>query len=692
MRPIVDRRETPARPGLLIDGYALVARRSDHGLGDAWLAQRPHQPDDEALVKFVAPLQGDAVVPRAFDETLRKVQRATSPGLVNVRRWGVAESWLYVVTEVIEARPLDDWIAGYREAATRPPPGVVLWLFDSLCAAVQSAHRQGIVHGAISPRSVLLHPLSPGAYHAWILDLGLAQSIQEAAAVSVIEPAPQGYLAPEQLDPREPATARSDLFALSVLLVELLTLNPSPGSASREPLARVVLREHGRLVEHLKRLRDDVPEDFWSALAETLHPDPSRRPESAQQLKSRVRNAAVQAALWRDVPEPAPEPPVPSSARGAAGDPVARGSGAAPEGWQHAERLPSKVDPEALKSMLSVAARKRRSTNTGTAIVAPPPSPSLPPSPAARPSPAPAFSAQPYYAPPAAAPATASRTSPVPSFASHEEAAEGTTRTSSEALVQQRFDAFEEGTARRPSISDVTSPATLLPEGQAPSQQTLQPGYGWNLAAVLEAAAAPVVPVAPSPAPQSPSRRQRAQTRAIDEEDVSDFLSSKPESRPSETVAASRAWSPPPSDPGYDDATTRPAVDPSDFEVDTTLKAPRAGPIPATIDMASPVAPLLAAARPATMPPPSPSRPDAFATPRPMTVPPPSYAPPMPTYAKPPTPDAFGHVAPPAAPFVLKPLDRAPAPPKRNGALWIFLLSGVIVVAAAVIALLIVLS
>ncbi len=677
MRSIVDRRETPARPGLLVDGYALVARRSDHGLGDAWLAQRPHQPDDEALVKFVAPVQGDPVVPRAFDEILRKVQRATSPGLVSVRRWGVAESWLYVVTEVIEARPLDDWIAGYRDASTRPPPGVALWLFDSLCAAVQSAHRQGIVHGAISPRSVLLHPLSPGAYHAWILDLGLAQWVTDASAVSVIEPAPQGYLAPEQLDPREAPTARADLFALSLLLVELLTLNPSPGSASREPLARVVLREHGRLVEHLKRLRDDVHEDFWAALAETLHPDPSRRPESAQQLKTRIRNAAVQAALWRDVPEPAPEPPAPTSARGVTGEVPARGNGTAPEGWQHAERLPPKVDPEALKSMLSVAARRRRATSTGNAIIAPPPSPAPTPSP-----PPP---------PPARDFASAARASPVPSFASLEDVAEGTTRTASEGLSLRRDDAFEEGTSRRPSISEVTSPATMLPESQSPSHQTLQPGYGWNVAAVLDVVAAPVTPVAPSPppSPRAP-QRQRSQTRAIDEDDVSDFLAQKVDAKPSETVAAGMAWSSPAIAPRLDDSTTRPAVDPSDFEAETTLKAPRAGPIPATIDIASPVQ---GVARPATMAPPTPSRPDLFAPPpRPMTVPPPSYAPPMPAFAKAPPPDAYGHVAPAAEPFVLKPLDRDGAAPKSGGALWILVLSGVIVVAAAAVALLIVLS
>ena len=94
----LQRRESPGRQGLLVDGYALTARRADHGLGDVWLAQRPHQPDDEAVVKFVAPAQGD-VAPAAFDEALRKVQRATSPGLVTVRRWGVCEGWLYVVTE-----------------------------------------------------------------------------------------------------------------------------------------------------------------------------------------------------------------------------------------------------------------------------------------------------------------------------------------------------------------------------------------------------------------------------------------------------------------------------------------------------------------------------------------------------------------------------------------------------------------
>ncbi len=669
----VQRRESPGRQGLLVDGYALASRRADHGLGDAWLAQRPHQPDDEAVVKFVAPVQGD-VVPSAFDEAFRKVQRATSPGLVNVRRWGLCEGWLYVVTEAIEARPLEDWIAGYRDASARPPPGVALWLFDNLCSAMQSAHRQSLTHGALSPRNVLLHPLAPGTYHAWILDLGLASWITDGAAIAAVEAPSPMYLAPEQLDPRATATPRADLFTLSLLLVELLTLNASPGSTSREPLARVVMREHGRLVEHLKRLRDDVPESFWVALAETLHPEATRRPESAQQLKAKVRAAAHQAALWRDVPEPAPEPPPPKRERSASREAAAfRASATAPEGWQQAERLPSKVDPEALKSMLSVAARKRRATNTGLAIQAPPPSPAAPstsapkPIPAPQPMPAPQVFAPPIAAPP---PSLTPRVS-VPSFAFTDDHAEGTTRTSSEPFMSPTFeesDSSFEGTTRRPSIPDVTTPVTHEREGDAPDA-TLQPRRAWS--GSLEDAARPVTP---SPTP----RRARSQTRSVDEEQASLFLANLTASeRP-----APSAWD-------RDDTSTRPAVNPSDFEVDTTIKPPRSSPLPTpvTVDIASPMQTFVP--RPVTMPPPTPSSPGPLVPPvRPMTVPPPSYAPPMPTYAHRAVPSApVG----PAEPFVLRPLD--PPPVKQSsGSVWVFVVAGMIVVAAAVVALLIVTS
>lgn len=613
---------------MLVDGYVLTARRSDHGLGEAWLAQRPHQPDDEVVVKFIAPAGGDGLTaPKGFDETLRKVQRATSSGLVSVRRWGVAEGWLYVVTEVIEARPLEDWLAGHRESGTRPPPGVALWLFDGLCGAVQSAHRQGVVHGALTPRSVLLHPLSPGSYHGWILDLGVAPWVAEAATVSVIEAPPLEYQSPEQLDARGAVTPQSDVFALALLCVELLTLTATPGCGARESVARVVGRGHERLVEHLKKLRDDVHEDFWAPLVEALHADPTRRPESAQQLKARVRAAAHNAALWRDVPEPVPEPPAPKNPRGLAPDAAlaSRSHAVAPEGWMHAERLPARVEPEVAKELLSMAARKRRATSMPAAVIAP----------------------------------------VVPSFATPDEAADGTVRAPS--VMPGEFTAD----VVNPSFSGVSSAFEGADGGAAGAlpEVTLLPSRAWSgLAAVAEA-------------PSQPQRRARSSTRGLDEAEASAFFAQFDEARPDVTVPARRA--------------TLPPVAPGDFEVDTTLKAPRSGVVTKTEDVAA----MMQAMQTPLRPSPAPSQsPPVYPAPRQGTMPPPSYAPPPPSYAPPsyaPAPPSYTSPLPqryvpvPAAePFVLRPPDGMPV--KSSGAWWVFAVAAVIVLGAATVALLIV--
>jgi serine/threonine-protein kinase len=568
---------------LLVDGYALIARRSDHGLGEAWLAQRPHQPDDEVVVKFLAPVGGDGLMaPKAFEETMRRVQRATSPGLVSVRRWGVAEGWLYAVTEVIEARPLEDWLAGHRESGTRPPPGVALWLFDGLCGAVQSAHRQGVVHGALSPRSVLLHPLSPGSYHGWILDLGVAPWVAEAAAVSVIEAPPLEYQSPEQVEARGALTPQSDVFTLALLCVELLTLTATPGSAAREPMARVVARGHDRLVEHLKKLRDDVHEDFWAPLAEALRPDPARRPEGAQQLKARVRAAAHAAALWRDVPEPVPEPPAPKNLRSAAPDAAlaARSRAVAPEGWMHAERLPARVEPEVAKGMLSVAARRRRAT---------------------------------AFPDPVAAPIAAAVAPPmVPTFAAPDEQAEGTVRAPSVMPGEFTADVMNptfssdfmgsEGSERRPSLVDGLA--------RPLSEVTLLPSRAWGAR----------VSAVDAPAPVSPPRRARSTTRGLDEAEASEFFARLDDVPSDATVPAPRAK-------------------PPGFEADAAFKAPRGLVVTKTEDVSAMMHAMQTPLRPSPAPPPL--APPVFAHARQGTMPPPSYAPPPARYGAAPPAEPF---------------------------------------------------
>jgi hypothetical protein len=369
----VESRLSPGRQGLIIDGYQLIVQRTDQGLGDAWLAQRPHDASEQFVVKFVSPVEGSAPSTAVVD-ALTKAERTGASGLVNLRRWGVTEGWLHVAHEFIEARPLSDWIAGCHDATTPPPPSVALWLFDRLCGAVHSAHRQSVIHGAISPRSVLVRALSPGLYHGWVLDLALGDSLRDAALVSTLEAPPTAYLAPEQLAQKGNITPATDVFALALLLVEMLTLTAAPHGNPREPIARFVEHDHARLPALLHNLRDDVHDEFWTVLSEALHPSAERRPQSVQSLKGRVREAARAAGLWEEVPRAFAEPPPPTKAATADAH-AQRGRATAPDGWQHSERM--RVDHAEIRAMVASVERVAPTVSVSASAPAPAAVPSV---------------------------------------------------------------------------------------------------------------------------------------------------------------------------------------------------------------------------------------------------------------------------------------------------------------------------
>ncbi len=460
----MDRLSSPAAAGLRVDDHELIARVGGHGLGDVWRAARPD--GGAAVVKFIGPTEG-ASAPRDFDEHVKRLMRVTSPNLVTLRGGGVFQGWLFVLTEVVEARTLADWMAGQRETGVHTPAGVALHLFDSLCGALQGAHRQGLAHGSLSPATVLLRALAPGAYHAWVLDLGLGRWLRDASTVAAIAPPPVAYLAPEQ-DAGGDGTPRSDVFALALMLLELLCGTAAPGCSPRETFARAVARTHKALPAQLKALRPDVHEDFWTTLASALHPDPAERPENAQQLKSRIRAAAQNAGLWRDTPEPAPEPPVPR-AEGASLQPTKSRDEAVPEGWQHSERV--RVDPVAIRALMAQSQAPRKKTL-------------LPAEPEAAPLPPPPPATAPVVTPPPA-------TIPMPAMVA-------------------------------PDV-DTTDPSIMLPDGPPSFSDGPDEDQQGTVRrpSLSESAAYPSTP-APAPTPAA-GGRLRARTRAIQDDARSAF-------------------------------------------------------------------------------------------------------------------------------------------------------------------------
>ncbi|MBK7931538.1 MAG: protein kinase [Bryobacterales bacterium] len=126
-----------------------------------------------------------------------------------------------------------------------------------ICDALAEAHRHHIVHGDLKAANIIVTSSPNGDSHAVITDFGLAH--RDESAPSPFFSIPKGgtpdYMAPE-LWKGQPATTASDLYALGVLLRELLTGIPAPP-------------------------QPDLPARWSRPIAECLRPDPAARPASA---------------------------------------------------------------------------------------------------------------------------------------------------------------------------------------------------------------------------------------------------------------------------------------------------------------------------------------------------------------------------------------------------------------------------
>jgi hypothetical protein len=336
---------TASRGQRIAQRFELDSLLSDVGLGECWSAQDLQRPDSPAQVEFLSPPGASGAATReAFDALVARLRPVSNPGILGVLGGGETDGRLFVVTERLEGRSLANWLGGHRQAGTRPGLTVVQRLFDKACNAMQFAHAvapQPVVHRALTPRSILLRRVSPGQHHVKVGDFGLAPFSPGARAGSI--GAWWEYQAPEQHGGRwnDPPTA--DVFALAVVLVEMLSLAAMPRAEGRETWWQFIKESRGNALDRLVMLRDDVPRGVWEVIAAAMKLSPKERTPSVQRFQRALRDAWQAAGEWQTTAGTESEPPVPTSlgdasslVRSAPGG----GARAAPviDGWQAAER------------------------------------------------------------------------------------------------------------------------------------------------------------------------------------------------------------------------------------------------------------------------------------------------------------------------------------------------------------------
>jgi len=207
-----------SRTGERVGHYEILSLVGEGGMGEVYLA-RDLEFDRKVALKLVKGGLKTKAILRRFHNERQILANLQHTNIARLLDGGTSQDGLpYFAMEYIEGQPITDYAAAHQLTLRQR-----LDLFRTVCSAVQFAHQNLIIHRDIKPSNILV--TEDGTPK--LLDFGIAKLLDAegeeaeltATAVRVMTPE---YASPEQVK-GEPLTTASDVYALGVLLYELLT-------------------------------------------------------------------------------------------------------------------------------------------------------------------------------------------------------------------------------------------------------------------------------------------------------------------------------------------------------------------------------------------------------------------------------------------------------------------------------------
>ncbi len=273
--------------GSTIGPYRCVRKIGEGGMGVVYLAERVDFEQRVALKIVKRGMDTNEIV-RRFEGERRILARLEHPHIARLLDGGVTDDgrpWFSM--EYVEGEPLlDHCVRADLPVVER------LELFRSVCQAVQYAHASLVVHRDLKPTNILVTPDGTPK----LLDFGIAKVVGGDASEADpgltrtgFRPMSPAYASPEQVL-GEPVTTASDVYALGVILYELLTGERPFGErgTGKSLEADIVSTEPRPPSQRVGADRKDLPADLDNIVLMALRKEPGRRYESAGALAADV--------------------------------------------------------------------------------------------------------------------------------------------------------------------------------------------------------------------------------------------------------------------------------------------------------------------------------------------------------------------------------------------------------------------
>jgi hypothetical protein len=252
------------------------------GAGGMGLVVAAHhiQLDEKVALKFILPaaLESPDAVAR-FTREARAAVKIKGEHVARVIDVGTLESGApYMVMEYLEGENLAQWLAQQGPVSITQAVEFVL----QACVAVADAHALGIVHRDLKPANLFCVRRSDGQSTIKVLDFGISKLTHgggsDGPGISMTKTSTMMgsplYMSPEQLRSSKAVDSRTDIWALGVVLFELISGRPPFVSDS---LSDLVIKIATEPIPELHSLRPDVPDGLEAVIARCLEKNADQR-------------------------------------------------------------------------------------------------------------------------------------------------------------------------------------------------------------------------------------------------------------------------------------------------------------------------------------------------------------------------------------------------------------------------------
>jgi hypothetical protein len=245
----------------------------------------PHLSDDDA---FRERFRREGLIQAAIDH----------PNIVTVYEAGETEHGLFIAMRLVRGPTLKDMILAREVDAGRS-----LRILRPVADALDTAHEAGLIHRDVKPQNVLV----AGRDHAYLADFGLTKSVGDTGLTRTGQfVGTLDYIAPEQIQ-GQPATGKSDVYALGAVLYECLTgIVPYP----RDSDVAVLYAHMSDPPPKVSEQRPELPDELDEVVGRAMAKDPGERFETAGELLDAATAAfdmQTRAAVTPPGPIEAPE-------------------------------------------------------------------------------------------------------------------------------------------------------------------------------------------------------------------------------------------------------------------------------------------------------------------------------------------------------------------------------------------------